>query len=560
MKDHSSLEYLKARVSLFAKRDSPGAMHVHGDWGVGKTYAVLEALRAKEDDDQIPFSYVSLYGISNLNDIYMRLTLGWANKISQKLPDWLMPISRMLKGSKAGERTRDAAGNIISAFIGKERMDAASASVAGLLASKMLIVFDDLERKDPDLGMHVLLGVISYLVESRECKVIFISNDGQIPEDEKKIFDLHKEKIFDFEIPYFPTIEENSSIFAKDFTDILNPVLKALNVRNLRVINRTVGILERLTNEMPADFEFSKSLVLDSAAKISVLHYGFRSKIDISDLSPSRPLGFSEMVFGDDENLNEGDKLIVQSQIRSGPCDDHIIEVVTTGETDWESFRSKTLLLNKETAQRTKNRKLQEFIRSLLTSYSVNDPDIASKLRQECEENILLLDTTTIAWAGNVLVELGESDPRDKWFRQWKERNLEKLSDEDIRHALSGFDGLPQELRAAYRDEAERRRPPLNIENILLRRFTNEVYHPADIERISKLSDGEYVKWLRTSDNADVRMLIREVFENFYGKEGSEGLIAKKILKAVDLLAKESKLNEFRAKHFKSALPKHIGN
>jgi len=281
MQHHHALERLKGTLHSFVKSDQPGAMLIHGPWGVGKTHGVLEALRANDVSEQMPFSYVSLYGIASLDDIYMRLSLGWVNKISQKAPEWLAEKFATVKESTLLKRTSGALGPIVAAFIGKGQLDAISASVAGLLVSKMLIVLDDLERKDPNLSIQAILGVVSYLVESRECCVIFITNDGEIKGDEKVVFDAHKEKVFDFEVPYTPGVEENAGIFSANYKDLLWPTLLALGISNLRVIRRTVQVLERLDSKIPKNCDLARISVLTSAAKICCLYFGFREKMDL---------------------------------------------------------------------------------------------------------------------------------------------------------------------------------------------------------------------------------------------------------------------------------------
>ncbi len=559
MQNHHSIERLKATIQSFVRSNQPGAMLIHGPWGVGKTHGVLEALRAKDESEQKPFSYVSLYGIASLDDIYMRLSLGWVNKISQKAPEWLAETIKTVKESTIGRRTSGALGSIAATFIGKDQLDAISASVAGLLVSKMLIVIDDLERKDPNLSIQAILGVVSYLVESRECRVIFITNDGEIKGDEQLAFDAHKEKVFDYEAPYTPGVEENAEIFSASYKDFLWPTLLALGISNLRVIRRTVRVLEKLDSKIQKNCNLARISVLTSAAKICCLYFGFREKMDLErmkDTSSIEVAMYMESEKGEDHGLTEGDKLIVKAGFSSGPIDDFLIEVIKTGETGWEEFTVKVEEMQEHHEELVTNSTFEKELQDLINNYSNTDPNIANYIKKKCEDNLLLLRHGTIDWAGQILVELGQPDFRDEWFRKWAAANMKKLSNKDIRHVLDGIDSVPNQLKVAYKEEAERRQPELDIEKELLARFTNNIFYPSQIDQIANLPLDRYVSWLRDSKSEQIRGVVRQIFSDFHGRGGSEGAIADKTLAAVDQLAAESPMNALRAKYYKSALPK----
>lgn len=557
MKTHHALERLKDKVRFFTRSNQPGAMLVHGSWGVGKTYGVLEALKATTEAEQIPFSYISLYGIASLDDIYIRLVMGWMNKISSKMPPW---VKEILESSKRRDVMRMLM-NLTSTFCGKERVGAITAtasSAIGLLVNKAVVVIDDLERKDPALNIQAILGVVSFLVESRECRVIFITNDGEVKETEKLVFDAHKEKVFDFEVSYSPTVEENATIFATNYQDLLLQPLLALGISNLRVIRRTVRVLESLDLKIPKDCNLSRISVLTSAAKICCLYFGFREKVKldrIKDISSIRV----NLYFDEDMNLTEGDELFLKADFSNGPCDDFLIEVIRTGETDWSEFAGKVRGMQNHHEELQANSIFEQKLRMLTQNYSNNDPNIAQYIKNECEDKLLFLRPEIINWAGQILFELGEADYREEWFQEWAAVNIQKVSDEDIRHALD-FDSAPKQLREYYMEEAERRQPELNIEKVLFARLNAGVFSQSSIDQIAELPVERYVCWLRESKNEHIGRIVRSIFSEFYGQSGSEVIIAQRTLEAVNQLSEESEINAFRARYYKRALPEKIRN
>ena len=167
---HDSYRRLESALRSFAVEMEPCAQLLRGEWGVGKTYACLQALKAKTGQTQQPFSYVSLYGVSSLDEIYARIAVGWNNPVTEAIPDWI----------KDAVGAKGVVKGIADIFGLGTAAEAIGTAGIGMLARNALIVIDDLERRDEKLSVRAALGVVSYLVESRNCRVIFISNDGAL--------------------------------------------------------------------------------------------------------------------------------------------------------------------------------------------------------------------------------------------------------------------------------------------------------------------------------------------------------------------------------------------
>ena len=73
--------------------------------------------------------------------------------------------------------------------------------------SNTLICIDDLERKGKHLRTADIMGVVSQLKEAKRCKVIFIMNVDELPEDDKKEFETYFEKVVDAVVEFQPTAQ-----------------------------------------------------------------------------------------------------------------------------------------------------------------------------------------------------------------------------------------------------------------------------------------------------------------------------------------------------------------
>ena len=77
-----------------------------------------------------------------------------------------------------------------------------------LTVKDAIVCFDDFERKGKGLRTADVLGVISQLKETKECKIVVILNDDALSEEDKPDFEKYFEKVFDAKIEFAPTAEE----------------------------------------------------------------------------------------------------------------------------------------------------------------------------------------------------------------------------------------------------------------------------------------------------------------------------------------------------------------
>jgi len=549
---------MQERIKEFADRTAPGAMLLRGAWGVGKTHACLNALKSNDEKNQKPFSYVSLYGVTSLDDIYTRLVAGWTNKITSKLPDSFKNIVPAKKWGWISRWVERDGVRLAGLFLGN-KFGATTAAAASLLVRNSLIVIDDLERKDEKLTIPTALGVVSHLVEAQECRVIFITNDEEMKND-KGVFDTHTEKVFDIEIPFTPTVEENAEIFAGEFKEFLLPPLKSLGVSNLRVIRRTYEALQIIKKHLPSDCPLAEAAILKNTAILGILHYGFRGKIDINSLQSAGGLAIAKMMGRAQEPATEEAELTSKADFENGPLDNYIREIVFTGGTAWRELAAATRDYQVHFDALNINATFNTFLQSIFENYQVSSEEAASRLTAMCEQYTDTLKPDSLAWAAHVLVQLGLPDRKCEWLNKWAAANMKRLPDSDLHRVLEGIDVPVKELLPFYKAESERRRPPLTIQDVLKRCVLQQRVYDDEIERVSQLALDEYIDWLKTSKSDDIRDILRHVFSHFYGREGAEGVVAKKALSAVDSLAEHSPLGALRAQSYKRALPTKLKN
>lgn len=159
-----------------------------GKWGIGKSYAVNEAL---ETNDNV--CRISMFGLNNANQIYHEVLfqLALKNSLGGKIGEI---TNNFLDGLSAVWEKAGQAKDVIS-NIARERE-------LFLLLSKSfksfhIVVIDDLERCSDKINLEEVFGIVEELKQCPCVKVILIAHTEKIKGSNKEIFDKYNEKVID---------------------------------------------------------------------------------------------------------------------------------------------------------------------------------------------------------------------------------------------------------------------------------------------------------------------------------------------------------------------------
>ena len=155
------------------------AVMIDGAWGSGKTYFVKNVLLKKIESNEKRVLYVSLYGISNIQELGKKLYLDYLLKDKSKLV------------TEHTELVENVIGTIIdigSPFMGKMGdIDIKEKKIKNIVQNTVkhicpmkncVLIFDDLERCD--CSIQDILGYINGFVEQAGMKVIIIANQEEL--------------------------------------------------------------------------------------------------------------------------------------------------------------------------------------------------------------------------------------------------------------------------------------------------------------------------------------------------------------------------------------------
>lgn len=154
------------------------AVMIDGAWGSGKTYFVKHVLLKKIESNEKRVLYVSLYGISNIQELGKKLYLDYLLKDKSKL---------VMEHTELVENVIGTIIDIGSPFMGKlGDIDIKERKIKNIVQNAVkhicpmkncVLIFDDLERCD--CSIQDILGYINGFVEQAGMKVIIIANQEE---------------------------------------------------------------------------------------------------------------------------------------------------------------------------------------------------------------------------------------------------------------------------------------------------------------------------------------------------------------------------------------------
>ncbi|MBE2918678.1 hypothetical protein HPK02_07170 [Anoxybacillus flavithermus] len=178
------MKYIVESVLNYVRKENTNyAILLNGKWGSGKTYFWENVLRPEIEKVKVggrkqKTIYVSLYGISSIDEISRRIFL---DNFVKKIP-FLQQIAESKWGGKLTEMTKMAMGYVKTLEIpGLKQVLDSEINYENLLDfTDTVLCFDDLERVNIDITD--VMGYINNFVEHDGVKVIIIGNENEISE------------------------------------------------------------------------------------------------------------------------------------------------------------------------------------------------------------------------------------------------------------------------------------------------------------------------------------------------------------------------------------------
>jgi hypothetical protein len=264
-----------AIINYLQFKQSDYALLVNGHWGTGKTFlfknkVIPDIINNTKFNNKSFFNgiYISLYGVSSVDDIDLKLFLElnpfWKNK-------WVKVGSNIGKLITNQALKKFGLGGIDD----KSIQD--GIKVLNKRYKSNVLVFDDLERANSKLLPNIL-GYLNQLTEHDGVKVIVLSNESEVDKNSNEDYQRIKEKVFRYTIQFKPAIIDSYIQILeycsknKDFhsfilsqKDFVMQLLEKTEHKNLRTLNFIFSSFERIfifTTKSFHDNSYYNSLLL----------------------------------------------------------------------------------------------------------------------------------------------------------------------------------------------------------------------------------------------------------------------------------------------------------
>lgn len=201
---NNNQENLRQGIFNYLEMENTGALMVTGSWGCGKSYFFENVLFKELRGKGYKPVRVSLFGMSDLNELSKNIVCEFAQYASDK--NWLN--STLKFGANVLKEVKDIP--VIGDYINVKGIWGEGKALYKLIPQKAVVCLDDLERAVEKFDINDLLGVINDLVENQYLKVVVIANKEYINEKQNanndKKHEIFYEKVIEKTLHFEPCI------------------------------------------------------------------------------------------------------------------------------------------------------------------------------------------------------------------------------------------------------------------------------------------------------------------------------------------------------------------
>jgi len=555
-----SVEIIREKIIQFLSSSEPEVMAISGDWGVGKTFSwntFLEEAKCNEGIALERYSYVSLFGINSLQELKYSI---FENVMDRNVVGTEVTLETLNKNTTSiakilGKKTSRFIG-IIPIF---NSLGPAIEAAAFLSINRTIICIDDLERKGKNLDIKDILGLTSLLKEQKKCKVVFLLNNDEYSEEDRKSYRTYREKVIDYELIFAPTPEECVSIAYAKVPQNISKIKKMsanLGIRNIRVLKK----IERLvTQAVPLVDHFQVEIldqVMHSIVLFSWSHYCSPSDETVppvSFITQSRYalLGIGDEVIGDREKIWQT-TLQAYEYITTDNLDMLLAKVVDAGFFIEGEF--KTIAAEKN-EQIIASKSEQAFSNAWdIYHYSFNDnrDEVIDGLYHSFNNNCKHITPLNLDGTVSLFRDLGENEKASELIETYinKRKNETEIFNMEENNLFGNIKDT--ELISRFNDTYSASVSVETAKQVLYRISDQNGWDQSDETILANTSIDEYYGLFKSENGRRLSSLVKKCldFGKFHGGNEAQIEIGRRATEALRKIGLESDINEKRVRKF----------
>lgn len=447
----SIIETKKHLTKLLNDKDNK-VIALSGKWGTGKSFLWHQVKQDSNDDTTKNSLYVSLFGLTDLNQIKFKILQNALPNSKIKSSAWQTLANTLSAGQKALR-------GLHRSF---SALDELALLAAPTLFKNKTIVLDDIERKHDKLSIDEILGFIDEFTQQHGSRFVLVLNSDKLAN--RAIWDTLREKVIDQEIRLETSPVEACEIALTKtpslYASSISKAVEVCNITNIRIINKIIKAINLIMGTRKNVPTTILNRVIPSAVLLAAIHYRgidngpdfkfvlsydtsskwFRSKTTEPDKTSELEEEWSSLI----ENLGirgiDGYDLLVVDFLESGLLNDQkISEIINKFVSEADEFAARA--------------KLNNFIDRVRWDHKSSESQLIEEARQ-LTQTAHLLDVHRVTYPASLIEEMHDGkEISDEiigaWIEHFKLQNLDDFEFDnhfaqpihnDIKSALSNIE------------------------------------------------------------------------------------------------------------------------
>jgi hypothetical protein len=552
-----TLSLVRKELNRFLAEADAEVLALRGKWGVGKTFSwnrILEEANRSGPICRQRYAYLSLFGISSLAELKFSL--------------FEQSIDRQLIGKQPTLATFQDNAAQLSFSLGRKAwrlaistpymksVSPALEAVSFFSVRDTLICLDDLERRSESLSARDVLGLVSLLKEQRNCKIVFLLNDG---EDGLEDFEKYREKVVDVELLFDPTAEECAEIAFDSAEPLyqsigeLSQKLNITNIRTLKKIERLVRLVKHKLNNLEPEVvrQIVHSLVL-----YGWCHYRAGDP-SIPPLDYVQKIGYALFGLGEKENISD-DKKAWHSRLQNygyqvtDELDEILARAVKTGYIVDADFDKAAEEKNLQIVAAKATGSFTDAWRTYHDSFDNNQDNVISALHESFKVNAKYITPLNLNGTVQLFRELGEDEKAEELIESF----IKARASEPEIFNLSGYPLAGEITDKKVRDAFDKAYEGASIrespKQVLMRLSDSNGWSHQDEIVLAETTVDEYYELFKTESGDHLTEMVNAClrFGRFSNANERQKQIAENAVKALTRIGKESAINALRVRKF----------
>lgn len=562
-----SLEDVRTVCDDFLQSNEPQALSIKGRWGVGKTFFWNEFIKEAAIDDEPSFThyaYVSLFGITSLEELKFRLFEQTVVRSQVGRTISIDDIRHNTDGlyKRLGRRSV----RLLKGIPFLQNYGSTIQSVAFLSIQNTIICIDDFERKSENLREKDVLGLVSFLKEQRDCKIVLIFDEKYLENDrdeDHNIFKegdykIFKEKVIDVEVSFDPTPTEVAELVfpLESYNERkLKERSVSLGINNIRILKRIKTISDKVTPFLVGMEEEVHYQALHTLTLLTWCYYSRDPSTPSFEYVTSTGIDYFHLHDREkSDQESQWDKILTEYEFRlADDFDLTLASVIKSGYVrDKEELISTAGKANEEAIARKADRSLEEAWSLFHDTFDNNEEDLVSALKSEVDRHARYISPLNLNGTVKLLRALDRDELASTIIDTYIEKNRNHQKKFDVEQSPFSHEIDDAEVNEKLLSALNEVKSQRSLDDVIKSISGKDSWNRSDEAVLLNAKEDDYYEFFKRNDGKNLKTYVRAClnFGQFGNATDEQKQIAANAKAALRRIGGESRVNEIRLQRY----------